>query len=79
MIELRNESNLAFVCISSEEQRTYTFPDGELVHIKQPCWLAVSASGGHRILDSAGTCHYIPTGWIHLTWDVKDGAPHFVK
>ena len=79
MIELRNESNLQFTDISSEQQRTYTFPDGELTHIQQPCWLAVSVSGGHRLLDSAGVCHYVPSGWIHLTWVVKDDAPHFVK
>lgn len=78
-IKLRNESNNEFVDISSEKERVYTFPGGEGVRISCPNWLSVSKSGGHRILDYDGICHYIPPGWIHLQWVPWDEAPHFVK
>lgn len=78
MIELKNETDAEFTNISSEEYREYRFA-GETVRITAPCWLNVSASGGHRILDAVGLSHYIPTGWIHLQWKAKEGQPHFVK
>lgn len=78
-LELRNESGLEFTDISSEQQREYIFRDGATATIENPLYLNVSDSGGHRILDTQGTCHYIPTGWVWLQWKVKDGAPHFIK
>ncbi len=78
-MELRNESGLAFTDISSEQWREYAYPDGGLLLIKGPIALNVSKSGGHRVLDGAGVSHYIPKGWRHLKWQVKDGLPHFVK
>ena len=77
-IELRNETTRYFTDISSEESRTYDFGDGVTVTINRPQWLSVSASGGHRLLDAAGASHYVPTGWVHLTWWAKDNQPHFV-
>jgi hypothetical protein len=74
----RNESNLVFTDISSEAERTYTFPGGDVVKVQGPLQLNVSPSGGHRVFAQDG-CHYIPAGWIHLHWKVRDGAPHFVK
>ena len=65
--------NLEFQDISSEVSRTYTFPGGDTVTIAAPVGLNVSESGGHRIEDKAGVAHYIPAGWIHLTWTVKQG------
>lgn len=86
-IELRNESGLQFTDISSEAWRRYDFPSGMTVMIKEPQFLNVSKSGGHRLLDGDGTSHYIPGGWHHLSWRSHDGgpggdpkpSPHFVK
>lgn len=79
MIELRNETDHEFIDISSELWRRYDFADGDEVLIELPLCLSVSASGGARILDTEGLCHYVPEGWIHLEWRVREGAPHFVK
>lgn len=73
-----NKSDHVFTDISSEDYRVYEF-SGFTIEIDKPLWLSVSESGGHRIFDSAGFSHYIPTGWIHLAWRVKEGQPHFVK
>lgn len=77
-MNFRNESDLEFTDISSEIARTYTFPGGDTVKIVNPKQLNVSAAGGHRIFAEDG-CHYVPAGWVHLHWTVRDGAPHFVK
>lgn len=76
-MEFRNNSGLEFKDISSEASRTYLFPHGIKVKISEPQKLNVSASGGHRVFDSAGTSHYIPSGWVHLEWVAKEGKPHF--
>lgn len=73
-----NESSNKFVDISSEAYRTYVFPDNQLVRIEEPLQLSVSA-GGHRLFDNNGVSHYIPKGWIQLSWKAKDGSPNFVK
>ena len=78
-IELRNETDSEFVDISSEKSRTYRFPGNELVHIPDPQYLHVSRAGGHRILNSHEVSFYVPKGWIMLSWEAKDEAPHFVK
>lgn len=74
-----NESGLEFSDISSESEREYTFESGVSVLILGPLKLNVSASGGHRVFDSSGDSHYIPSGWVHLRWTAKNGGPHFVK
>jgi hypothetical protein len=79
MTEFRNESGLEFTDISSEQSREYEFPGGNKVVIDSPMKLHVSASGGHRIFDAEGISHYVPSGWIHLSWLADDSAPHFVK
>jgi hypothetical protein len=78
-IELRNETDAEFVDISSEKSRTYWFPGNETVVIPAPQFLNVSRAGGHRLLTSKGVSFYVPKGWIALSWEAKDGAPHFVK
>lgn len=72
-----NEPVLVFKSIEDEQVRTYKFPNNEIVTIKEPLKLNVSESGGHRILDAAGESHYIPKGWIQLSWKVKDGREPF--
>lgn len=69
-------TDLEFKDISTEEYREYVFAD-LIVRIEAPKKLHVSASGGHRIIDAGGVSHYVPTGWRHLSWQVKDGAPEF--
>lgn len=70
---------MEFKDISNEFHRTYTFfKEGQLVKITidLPMKVNVSESGGHRVLDSQGVSHYIPSGWIHLEWKVvKDTEP----
>ena len=68
---------LEFKDISSEKQRKYTFPGGDVVVIDRPSKLNVSDSGGHRVLDLSGVSHYVPAGWIHLEWTVFEGKPNF--
>ncbi|WP_174278268.1 hypothetical protein [Sphingomonas bacterium] len=74
-----NESDLSFADISSERWREYRFAGGDAIRIEQPLKLHVSESRGHRIFDAEGRSHYIPWGWIHLSWEAKDGAPNFVR
>ena len=75
----RNESDQEFTDISSEASRTYNFGQKGFVKIANPLFLNVSASGGHRIFSADGQSHYIPSGWIHLSWTVHEGQPNFVK
>lgn len=74
-----NNSGLIFSDISSEAYRQYRFADDSIVYIDDPLKLNVSDSGGHRIFDAGGVSHYIPSGWIHLSWRARDGHPNFVK
>lgn len=77
--EFKNATDLEFADISSEQWREYQFLGGEKIRISAPLKLNVSESRGHRIFDANGISHYIPPGWIHLKWKVKNGAPNFVK
>jgi hypothetical protein len=79
MPEFKNATDLEFADISSEQWREYQFLGGEKIRISAPLKLNVSESRGHRIFDANGISHYIPPGWIHLKWKVKNGAPNFVK
>lgn len=76
--EMINKSGLDFIDISTEKWRKYNFIESS-VSIDNPLYLNVSKSGGHRILDAQGISHYIPSGWIHLCWEAKEGQPNFVK
>ena len=76
--DFRNESNLKFTDISSEEYREYIRDGVVSVHIDEPVALNVSKSGGHRIFDAKGECHYVAPGWHHLKWKVRKDQPHFV-
>lgn len=77
--EFVNESDNEFTDISSEATRTYNFGSKGFVKINNPMKLSVSPSGGHRIFSADGHSHYIPSGWVQLSWTVKPGQPNFVK
>lgn len=72
-----NASPKEFTDISSEAFREYHFKDG-IVKITNPLMLNVS-SMGHRLFDAQGNSHYIPLGWMQLTFRVRPGQPNFVK
>ncbi len=73
--------------ISDEIQRVYEFPTQFGIHdltINEPVKLKVTRKtnqitglpmDSHRVLDSRGVAHYIPPGWIALTWTSKKDDP----
>lgn len=73
-----NKGNNDFIDIDSELWREYRFQNNETIRIINPLKLCVK-SKGHRVWDAQNTSHYIPTGWIHLKWKVKDNEANFVK
>jgi hypothetical protein len=75
-----NETELTFKDISSEKDRVYGFPNGNTLHVGEPLYLNVSASGGHRLYTKDKWCYYIQPkeGWW-IRWKVKEGEPSFVK
>lgn len=73
---IRVPETSTFNDISSEISRTYRFPKEELVIIHNPVAINVSRGGGHRVIDGEGKSHYVPKGWIELSWQVRDGEPH---
>lgn len=64
---------------NNELYRCYIFPDGSEVRIEEPIKVGLKkkhrdwGGNGHRLIDSRGVCHYVPPGWIHLYWVVKEG------
>lgn len=76
-MEFKNESKNTFKVINAEKYRTYVWGDGSTVTINDPTHLHVSDSGGHRLFDMKGISHYIPSGWIHIYWEAKDGKANF--
>ena len=76
--DIVNGSTLTLNDISSEKWREYEFEGKKVVHIDNPVGLNVSKTGGHRVVDGDGVCHYVPKGWFHLSWKAKPGEPHLV-
>jgi hypothetical protein len=74
--DLKANPELEFGDLTDEQYRVYEYPDKE-VKIMNPVALNVSKSGGHRVLDGKGVSHYLPAGWRHLYWVVKDDKLHF--
>ncbi len=58
--------------ISVEIYRLYRFPKGETTLIKEPLAIVVT-DNGHRVTDRENQNHYIPYGWIHLKFKVREG------
>ena len=77
-MKLINGTDKVFSDISSEEYREYDF-GAKVIRLDAPVALNVSDSGGHRVFTEDGMSHYIPAGWLHLSWKTKTGKPHFVK
>ena len=75
-----NEAELNFTDISSETNREYTFPNGKKLVIKEPLYLNVSPSGGHRLYANNGYSYYVQPkeGWS-IRWKARKGKPNFVK
>lgn len=71
--------DLDWVDITSEKYRRYIYADGTVKKINDPVALCIASSGSHRIVDAAGFCHYVPTGWQSLMWTPWNDRPHFVK
>jgi hypothetical protein len=69
---------LVFADISQEAWRTYHFPTGDTT-ILFPVKLNVKRKkegDSHRIIDADGVSHYVPAGWLRLSWKGKDGTTY---
>jgi hypothetical protein len=67
--------------ITSEEYRTYTYPDGSTFSIEDPAQLHVltdEKGTSHRVIDKAGVTHRPERGWLGISWKPRDGQPAFV-
>jgi len=74
---VKEENELEFKDLTDELYRVYDWLDGKTLIINNPVKLNVSSSGGHRVLDDDNISHYIPSGWKHLYWKVKEGKKPF--
>ena len=69
-----SDPTMIFYDISLEVERTYIFPGGHEYVIENPLAVAVKkppiafGGGAHRVVDKLGNPHYIPAGWIAITW-----------
>ncbi len=76
----RNGTKHKFHDISAEMFRTYQYPDGSFLTINGPLLLNTNhASGGHRVFDVSGDCHYVKGGWNEIKWRVYFEEDHFSK
>jgi hypothetical protein len=55
-----------------KQNRTYHFPKGEKVCIKNIVSINVSKSGTHRINTKNGKKHIVPSGWLHIEFDAEE-------
>jgi len=67
--------------ISTEEYREYLFRNGQIIRVNHPLQLQLGSTiegrvGGpsHVITARDGMGHYIPAGWLLLSWKAKPGA-----
>lgn len=78
-MELRNETDIEFTDISSEQWREILYSNGNIDCIESPLYLGVSSST-LRIVDAEGNSWIIYKDKIdRIKFQVKDGAPHFIK
>jgi len=74
-----NPVTLPFADISNEKYRTYDFGNGKTFRIDFPVKLNVKRKpegDSHRVIDALGRSHYVPAGWIAITWEGKDGTAY---
>jgi hypothetical protein len=67
--------------ITSEAQRTYTYPNGDKFVIDEPAELHViddDRGTTHRVIDKAGVTHRPERGWVGISWKPREGQPAFV-
>jgi len=72
--DIKNESGREFKSLKSEAWRSYTYPDGSILEVKDPIALSISGSG-HYVVSSEGVVNFFPIGFIRLRWQGKDGGP----
>jgi hypothetical protein len=63
-----------------ETQRTYTFPGGDQVVLKNVHEVIPMNTGTHRVKTynrGVPTLHIIPTGWIHIEIKTRSGQWSF--
>jgi hypothetical protein len=54
----------------AERSRTYHFPGGESVTVKDVARIEIRESGTHRYETKEGKKGFVAKGWIHLEIDV---------
>jgi hypothetical protein len=72
---VKENPNIEWKDITGRKWREYEFAE-KTIRIEQTVALNVSASGGHRIVDANNVGHYIPAGWLHISWEAEDGGPY---
>ncbi len=55
-----------------ERSRTYHFPDGKTLTLKDVTHLLVRPSGTHRLMTKDGRKWIVPPGWLAVELDVDD-------
>jgi hypothetical protein len=55
----------------AEATRTYRFPGGETVVLKDVTHF-LNRPTNHRLKTADGKLHIVPTGWIHVEIDAKE-------
>lgn len=62
--------------ISNETWREYVYKDGHIYRIENPQLLFIKDGGtGHRVIDKAGTVHWVPVNvWHAIRWQSPDGV-----
>lgn len=73
----QNAGSYEFIDLN-ERWRTYYYADGTEQTIIAVQKLAVSKSG-HRLFTADGLSHFVPFGWIRVSWKVVEGTPNFLK
>ena len=63
--------------ISMEKTRVYGYQDRNL-EIESPLMLFITEEGGHRVQDTDGWVHYVPSGWTTLKWLPKTNSIEIV-
>lgn len=72
MAEKWEDAGLIRKDITSETWREYIYTDGFVIRVEAPVRLYIKKSekgDSHRVIDTAGTTHYVPVGWRTLRWN----------